>query len=106
MALELTDDNFDAEVIESDQPVLVDFYSTHCIPCKMLAVTIDELSAELEGRVKVCKLNTEDALETALRFQIQSVPVVILFKDGQPAAFLPGVKPKKQYLEEIERVAV
>lgn len=105
MALELNNDNFDAEVIQSDQPVLVDFYSTHCGPCKMLAPTIDELSNELEGRVKVCKVNTDNAFDVAMRYQIQGVPTVILFKDGQPAASLVGLQNKQRYLDEINRVA-
>ena len=93
--------DFENEVLKSDIPVLVDFYAEWCGPCKMLAPVIDEIAGELEGTVKVGKINIDEAQEIAAKFNIMSIPNVILFKNGQPADQIVGVMPKDQLLEKI-----
>jgi thioredoxin 1 len=83
MAQEFNEANFDEEVLKSDQPVLVDFWAEWCMPCKMLAPTIDELATEFEGRAKVGKLDTDGNRELATKFQIMAIPTLILFKGGE-----------------------
>lgn len=100
MAIVLTDHNFEKEVIQSDIPVLVDFYADWCGPCKMMAPVIDELSTDFEGKVKVAKLNVDNAQEIAAEFRVMSIPTLIYFKNGKPAQTMVGVTPK-QKLEEV-----
>lgn len=102
MAIVLNDDNFEKEVIQSDQPVLVDFYADWCGPCKMMAPIIDELATEYQGKVKVGKLNVDVAKEIAAEFRIMSIPTLIYFKDGKPAQTMVGVV-DKQKLDNILR---
>ena len=92
--LELTDANFDQEVMQSDVPVLVDFWAEWCMPCKMLAPTIDELGAEYAGKVKICKLDTDSARETSMKFGISAIPTVMLFKGGEVAQKFVGLQQK------------
>ncbi len=103
-ALELTDDNFQQEVVQSDIPVLVDFWAEWCMPCKMLAPTIDELGTEYAGRVKVCKLDTDNARESAMQFGISAIPTVILFKDGQPVKKFVGLQQKTDFKAALDEV--
>ena len=86
---------FQAKVLEADQPVLVDFFATWCGPCKMMAPVIDEVAAEMEGKAKVYKLDIDEAPQIAQAFRVMSVPTFIVFKDGQPAAQTIGAKPKE-----------
>lgn len=104
--LEITDANFDAEVANSDQPVLVDFWAEWCQPCKMLGPTIDALAQEYQGKVKVGKVDTDSNRDTAIKFQIQAIPTVILFQDGKPVKTWQGVQPKKAFTDELYKVAV
>ena len=99
--LHLSDSNFDEEIKASDEPVLVDFWAEWCGPCKMIGPTLEEISKDFAGRLKVAKLNVDDAQSTAQRFEVMSIPTLILFKDGEPAARLIGAKPKAALLEEI-----
>lgn len=92
---EINDQNFESEVLNSDQPVLVDFWAPWCGPCKMLAPTIDELAGEYAGRVKVGKVNTDEARQVAIQHQIQSIPTLILFKGGQVVERTMGAQPKQ-----------
>ena len=92
--LTLTDDNFDAEVLQADQPVLVDFWAEWCMPCKMLAPTIDELAAEFAGKAKVGKVDTDANHDVSVQFGINSIPTVILFKDGQMVKKFVGLQSK------------
>lgn len=80
---EFTDANFDTEVLQSEQPVLVDFWAEWCMPCRMLAPTIDEVASEFEGTAKVGKLDTDANREMAVKFQISAIPTVIVFKGGE-----------------------
>jgi len=83
MAIHFTDENFNEEVLSSDIPVLVDFYADWCGPCKMLAPVIEALAGEYEGKVKVGKLNVDDAPDTAQKFGIMSIPTLLYFKNGE-----------------------
>ncbi|MCE9589725.1 MAG: thioredoxin [Planctomycetes bacterium] len=102
--LELTDDNFDTEVIKSDKPVLVDFWAEWCMPCRMLAPTIDELAKDFAGKVKIGKVDTDSNRETAVKFGISAIPTVILFKNGQVVHKFVGVSPKKDFAAKLDQV--
>ena len=96
----LNEENFDKEVLHSELPVLVDFFATWCGPCRMLAPIIEELAEEQEGKVKVCKLNVDDASGIAARYGISSIPTLILFRNGEIAASSLGFKLKAE-IEEL-----
>lgn len=99
---EITDDNFKTEVLESSEPVLVDFWAPWCGPCRQLAPIVEELAAENEGAVKVTKLNVDDATKVAQEFGISSIPTLLLFKDGEVQQRVVGVKPKAQLQELLD----
>ena len=90
----LNENNFDDEVLKSDKPVLVDFWATWCGPCRMLAPTIAKIAEEQEGKVKVCKLDVDEAQEIAIRYGISSIPTLMAFVDGEIRGRLVGVQPK------------
>ncbi len=99
---EVTDNNFQAEVIESDLPVLVDFWAPWCGPCRMVAPVVEEIAKEREGALKVVKMNTDENQQTALTFNIMSIPTLILFRNGQPAKTVIGAYPKRRLEAELE----
>lgn len=103
-ALEVTKSSFAAEVLNSDVPVLVDFWATWCMPCQMMAPILDELSGEMEGKVKIAKLNTEDGAnqDLAMEYQIQSIPNIKLFKGGKIIGEFIGLRNKETLKGEIE----
>ena len=100
MAIHFTDENFNEEVLSSNIPVLVDFYADWCGPCKMLAPVIEALAGEMEGKVKIGKLNVDDASETAQKYGIMSIPTLLYFKNGEVANKTVGVVSKT----EIEQI--
>jgi len=97
----LSDATFDEHVKSSDVPVLVDFWAEWCGPCKMIAPVLEEIAEEQAGKIQIVKLNIDDNLEVTRRFDVMSIPTLILFKDGQPEVRLIGAKPKGQLLQEI-----
>ena len=103
--LELTDDNFETEVVKSDQPVLVDFWAEWCMPCRMLAPTIDRLADRFKGRVKVGKVDTDANREVSAKFGISAIPTIILFKGGQVVHKFVGVRPEDEFARELEKAA-
>jgi thioredoxin 1 len=99
---EVTDNNFQAEVIESEIPVLVDFWAPWCGPCRMVAPVVEEIAQERQGELKVVKMNTDENQETAVSFNIMSIPTLILFRNGQPAKTVIGAYPKRKLEAELE----
>jgi len=98
----LTQDNFAAEVLKSDIPVLVDFWAPWCGPCKMLGPTIDEIAAEKAGSFKVCKLNVDDNQDIAAKYGVMSIPTIILFKCGEVVEQMVGNQIKAHILSRID----
>jgi len=101
--LEVDAQNWDREVLQAETPVLVDFWATWCGPCKRLAPTIDEISRELSGRVKVAKLNTDEAGEVATRYGIMSIPTLLVFKGGQVVEQMTGLQTKQAIQSRLEQ---
>ena len=102
MALEITDANFQEVVLNSDKPVLVDFWATWCGPCRTVGPIVDELATELEGRAVVGKVNVDSNSDTPLTYEIRSIPTLLIFKNGVIVDKLVGAVPKSQLLEKLE----
>ena len=99
---EFTDDNFEAEVINSSEPVLVDFWAEWCQPCRLLAPTIDELAGEFSGRVKVGKVNLDDSRDVSMKYGISAIPTVLIFKGGEVAKQFVGLTRKEDIVEAMD----
>lgn len=102
MEYKFTDENFETEVLKSEIPVLVDFFAVWCGPCQMMAPVIEELSKEMEGKIKIGKINADENPQTSEKYGIMSIPTLILFKDGQVVKTLQGFRTKEDLLKEIE----
>ncbi len=102
--IEITDANFEEEVVNSDIPVLVDFWAEWCGPCRMLTPTIEELAQEYQGKVKFGKLNTDNSRDTAVKFGISAIPTIILFKNGQMAKKTVGLASKRDLQAAIDEL--
>ena len=99
---EVTDTNFQAEVLESEVPVLVDFWAPWCGPCRMVAPVVEEIAKERGEALKVVKLNIDENNETAIKFNVMSIPTLIVFNHGQVAKTVIGAYPKKRLEAELE----
>jgi len=101
-ALHLDDKNFEQEVLKSNLPVLVDFWAEWCGPCRAIAPIIEELAGELQGKMKVAKLNVDEAQDLAGNYNVMSIPTLLVFKNGQPVEQIVGAMPKPQLLAKIK----
>jgi len=100
--LELTDQNFEQEVLKSAEPVLVDFWAEWCMPCRMLAPTIDKIAKDYAGKVKVGKVDTDANRDVSIKYGISAIPTVILFKNGQVAQKFVGLRQEKDFKEVLD----
>jgi len=100
----LSDQNFASEVLSSSTPVMVDFFSTHCAPCKALSPIVERLATDYKGRLKVAKLNIEDAPQTATQFGIRAVPTILFFKGGRAVDTVLGLKGERDLRKRIDQL--
>ena len=100
--MEFTDQNFNAEVLQSDKPVMIDFWAVWCGPCKMIAPFIEELAGEFEDKAKVGKLDVDNNQETAIKYGVRSIPTVLIFKGGKVVDTIIGAVPKVQLKQKLE----
>jgi thioredoxin 1 len=103
-ALEVTDSTFEQEVLQSKQPVLVDFWAVWCGPCRAVAPVVEEIAGDYEGQLKVMKLDVDDNPRTAAAYGVQSIPTLLVFKDGKPAERIIGAVPKKVIVDKLQGV--
>ena len=99
---EFSDQNFDEEVLKSQVPVLVDFWAEWCMPCRMLAPTIEKLARDYSGKIKVGKLDTDANRDVAVKYSISAIPTVILFKDGQVQQKFVGLRQERDFKEALD----
>ena len=101
MSMKFTQQNFREEVLESKDPVLIDFYADRCAPCRMIAPIVEEIAGEVSG-VKVGKINVDEEPGLAGEFRVMSIPTLVVMKDGKPVKTMVGVQPKKEILNMLE----
>ena len=102
----LTDSSFDTEVLQSNVPVMVDFWAEWCGPCKMLGPTIDQLADEYAGKAKIAKLNVDDNMATASRYNIRGIPALLIFQGGQVREQLVGAQPKDNIAKALNKYTI
>jgi thioredoxin 1 len=101
---EVTDATFETEVLKNDLPVLVDFWAPWCGPCRMVAPIVDELSEEYSGKVEFRKMNTDENVQTPTKYQIRSIPALLIFKQGELAGTIVGFRPKSDLKKRLDEV--
>lgn len=101
--IELTDDSFQSEVLDSDKVVLVDFWAPWCMPCQMLAPIIDQVAEEIGEDIKVGKLNVDENQTMAGKYEVRSIPNVMIFKGGEVVEQIVGLRPKEDYVEAVKK---
>jgi len=99
---DVTDNNFQAEVIEHDKPVLVDFWAPWCGPCRVIAPSLEEIADEQSDSLRIVKLNVDENQQTAARYGVMSIPTLLVFKNGEVAKTIVGALPKKRLVQELE----
>ena len=104
--LELRDDNFEEAVLKSDKPVVVDFWATWCMPCKMLAPIVEEIANEYKDKYKIAKLNIDDAMDVATNLSVMNIPTLMFFNKGKEVARMVGAVSKRDVLKKIEEVFI
>ena len=102
--LTFTDGNFEAEVLKSDIPVLVDFWAVWCGPCKMIAPVVEGMTAEYEGKAKIGKLDVDENQQASIKYGVRSIPTILLFKDGKVADTIIGAVPKNVITEKLNKL--
>lgn len=101
--MKITSENFEKEVLNSEVPVLVDFFATWCGPCKMMTPVVEELAKEMEGKAKIYKVDTDEEQELAIKYGIMSIPTFIVFKNGEVASTAVGMRNKEELIELINK---
>jgi thioredoxin len=100
----ITDDNFDTEVIKSENPVLIDFWATWCGPCRAIAPIVEELADEYQGKIKIGKLDVDNNQQTAIKYGVRSIPTILIFKNGEVTETIIGAVPKGHIVQKLTAV--
>src|SRR6266571_1897245 len=102
----VSDRTFDTEVLQSETPVLVDFWATWCGPCKMIAPVLEEIAGEKDGQLKIAKLDVDQNPDSAQKFGVMSIPTLLLFKNGQEVSRIVGYRSKNQLVQQLEKAII